>query len=58
MARRAVQEGMHPAEVADQTFNAIRQGKFYILTHPEIKKDVRRRMEDILSERNPTMPSD
>lgn len=54
--RKALQAGMSPVRVADHVFNAIREGKFYILTHQEGKKGVRRRMEDILQERNPTMP--
>ena len=46
---------MDPPEVADKVFDAIRDEKFYILTHPERKDDIRRRMEDILEERNPTL---
>jgi NAD(P)-dependent dehydrogenase (short-subunit alcohol dehydrogenase family) len=46
--------GMKPAAVADQVLNAIRDGKFYILTHPELKDGIRRRMENILAEANPT----
>ena len=42
---------------ADKVFDAIRDEKFYILTHPELKDDIRRRMEDILQERNPTLPA-
>ena len=47
---------MDPPEVADKVFDAIRDEKFYILTHPELKDRIRRRMEDILQERNPTLP--
>jgi len=35
-------------------FDAIRQEKFYILTHPTTKQGVQLRMEDILQERMPT----
>ena len=45
---------MPPKDVADYVFEAIREGKFYILTHPEIKTRVRARMNDILEERDPT----
>lgn len=55
--RQAVQAGMPPSQVADIVFNAIRDEKFYILTHPEWEKMVRTRMEDILQERNPTFAS-
>ncbi len=45
--------GMKPAEVADKVFEAVRDGKFYVLTHPEMKDGIRRRMERILDETNP-----
>jgi NAD(P)-dependent dehydrogenase (short-subunit alcohol dehydrogenase family) len=44
----AVQSGMSPAEVADQVFAAIGEGRLYILTHPATKTLVRERMEQIL----------
>jgi NAD(P)-dependent dehydrogenase (short-subunit alcohol dehydrogenase family) len=52
--RRQMQTGMPPAQVADAVFQAIREERFYILTHPEGKGWIRTRMEDILQERNPT----
>ena len=54
LIRQAVEAGMPPQQVADIVFKAIRDERFYILTHPEWKKAVRVRMEDILQERNPT----
>lgn len=54
--RQAIQAGMSPGQVADYVFRAIRDEKFYILTHPEFKPVVQLRMEDILLERNPTNP--
>ncbi len=58
MIERAVREflaaGLAPERVADHVFNAIRDERFYILTHPETKDGIRTRMEDILEERNPT----
>ncbi len=45
--------GMKPAAVADKVFEAVRDGKFYVLTHPEMKDGIRRRMERILDEHNP-----
>ena len=48
-----VQTAMPPAQVADAVFQAIREERFYILTHPEGKDWIRTRMEDILQERNP-----
>jgi NAD(P)-dependent dehydrogenase (short-subunit alcohol dehydrogenase family) len=51
--RQQVQTGMPPAQVADAVFQAIREERFYILTHPEGKDWIRTRLEDILQERNP-----
>jgi NAD(P)-dependent dehydrogenase (short-subunit alcohol dehydrogenase family) len=48
------QNGLPPAQVAEMVFDAIRQEKFYILTHPTTKQAVQWRMEDILQERMPT----
>jgi len=50
---RAVRQGISPQEVAERVFDAIRNENFYILTHPESKSSVQKRMEDILQERNP-----
>lgn len=56
--RQAVQAGMSPDQVADDVFKAVRDDKFYILTHPEMTKPpVRTRMEAILQERNPSPPA-
>lgn len=49
-----IKGGMPPAEVAEKLFEALREDRFYILTHPETKELVRIRMEDIINERNPT----
>jgi short-subunit dehydrogenase len=50
-----VQAGRTPYQVADSVFRAIREERFYILTHPEYKNSIRARMEDIIEERNPTL---
>jgi NAD(P)-dependent dehydrogenase (short-subunit alcohol dehydrogenase family) len=54
--REQMQTATQPAHVADAVFQAIREERFYILTHPEGKEWIRTRMEDILQERNPTLP--
>jgi NAD(P)-dependent dehydrogenase (short-subunit alcohol dehydrogenase family) len=52
---RMINTTMSAQEVADLTFNAIREKKFYILANAEIVKlFVKLRMEDILQEHNPT----
>lgn len=51
-----IQEGMTPGQVTEKVFNAIQENKFYIFTHREFKKIFQLRFEDILQERNPTLP--
>ena len=50
---QAVQTGLSPQRVADDVFNAIVNEKFYILTHPDYKPLIQKRIENILLERNP-----
>ena len=54
--QQAVREAMPPGQVADIVFEAIREERFYILTHPTWKAAIQVRMEDMLQERNPTLP--
>jgi NAD(P)-dependent dehydrogenase (short-subunit alcohol dehydrogenase family) len=55
--RKAVSSGRLTADdVAQKVYEAVRDERFYILTHPKIKPSVQWRMEDILQERNPTNP--
>ncbi|HYS65721.1 MAG TPA: SDR family oxidoreductase [Paraburkholderia sp.] len=54
---RAVQSGkLSAADVADVTFEAIADRRFYIVTHPGIMATVRLRHEDIEQLRDPTDP--
>ena len=53
MLRRLVETGMPPSQVAEAVFDAIRDERFYILTHADWKPLVRKRMDEILQERNP-----
>ncbi|HEY6008820.1 MAG TPA: SDR family NAD(P)-dependent oxidoreductase [Geobacteraceae bacterium] len=52
---KAVQAGAEPEEIAEAVFDAIRDGRFYIITHPETRAGIRIRMEDILGDRQPTL---
>lgn len=55
--RKAVASGRLSAEdVARAVVAAIKEERFYILTHPRIKGAIRARMEDILEERLPRNP--
>ncbi|MBK5103770.1 MAG: SDR family oxidoreductase [Burkholderiales bacterium] len=57
LLRKAVTSGKLSADdVAQKVFEAVRDRRFYILTHPRIKPSIQWRMEDILQERNPTNP--
>jgi len=57
LLRKAVTSGKQSAgDVAQKVFEAVRDGRFYILTRPRIKPSIQWRMEDILQERNPTNP--
>lgn len=54
MQERFLREGMDPDQVAEQVADAIRTGRFYVLTHPEmIKPAVEARMRAILDEADP-----
>lgn len=52
---KAVQAGMEPEEIAEATFAAIRDDRFYIITHPQTKAGIRIRMDDILQGRQPSL---
>jgi hypothetical protein len=52
--RKAVESGKISAEqVAEQVFDAVKDKRFYILTHPKIKPAIGMRYEDIQEERSP-----
>lgn len=53
---QAVEAGINPSEVAEMTFQAIREDRFYILTHPDYTPAIGLRAQDILTGRNPTNP--
>jgi NAD(P)-dependent dehydrogenase (short-subunit alcohol dehydrogenase family) len=48
-----VESGKAPEEVADAVVAAIKERRFYILTHPEMKPAIEHRLRDILEERPP-----
>jgi len=53
--RKAIESGrLSAAGVAKITLDAVKAGRFYILTHPKIKGAIETRMRDILDERLPT----
>jgi NAD(P)-dependent dehydrogenase (short-subunit alcohol dehydrogenase family) len=57
MSDKAVNSGKVTApEVAEWTFDAIRDDRFYIYSHPGALGNVQRRMEEIVTQRNPGDP--
>jgi NAD(P)-dependent dehydrogenase (short-subunit alcohol dehydrogenase family) len=54
MARAAIAAGLPPREAAARVVDAVKQERFYVLTHPEFAPRVQERMDDILQGRNPT----
>jgi NAD(P)-dependent dehydrogenase (short-subunit alcohol dehydrogenase family) len=52
----AIEAGMGPARVAEIVFEAVRNGQFYILTHPEWMEVVRLRTDSLLRMENPRSP--
>ena len=57
MMHKAVKSGrLSTDDIANAVLAAVKQGRFYVLTHPRIKGAIRARMEDILEERAPRNP--
>jgi len=53
--RAALAAGMPPEQVAEAVLEAVREERFYILTHEETRERVRAKLEDILEGRNPRL---
>ena len=57
MLRKAVRSGRLSADdIGAAVLDAVKEDRFYILTHPKIKGAIRARMEDILEGRQPRNP--
>ena len=57
LLKKAVASGKLSADdVARAVVTAVKEERFYVLTHPRIKGAIRARMEDILDERAPRNP--
>lgn len=57
MLDKAVTTGKVTAgQVAQATFDAVRRGQFYIVSHPQALDGVRQRADDIVATRNPADP--
>lgn len=54
---KAVASGRISAEqVARMTFDAVRENRFYVITHPKILGSVELRLHDVIAQRNPSDP--
>lgn len=57
VSEKAVSSGkVSAAQVAEFTFNAIAENRFYVYSHPNALGNVQTRMEDIILRRNPSDP--
>lgn len=57
MGEKAVTRGkVTAAEVATMVFDAMREDRFYIYTHPKALGSVQTRLEDVIQARNPSDP--
>lgn len=48
LVRAAIEGGIAPEEVAEQVYQAVVEGRFWVLTHPKSQKAVEARMRGIL----------
>lgn len=53
--KQVLASGMPPAEVASLVLQAIRDGQFYVLTHPDMTPAVEKRMKAIVEGANPAL---
>jgi len=53
VVRQLLATGLSPENVAEKVLHAVKNNRFYIITHPETKAIIRQRMENILEGRNP-----
>jgi len=54
---KAVSSGrISAAQVGQITFDAIRENRFYVITHPKILASIELRLHDVIAQRNPSDP--
>jgi short-subunit dehydrogenase len=51
--RQMIENGLPPSDVADHVVDAVRDGRFYVLTHPGMKPAIEARMRGIIDEDGP-----
>jgi NAD(P)-dependent dehydrogenase (short-subunit alcohol dehydrogenase family) len=56
-SEKAISSGrLSAADVARMTFEAVREDRFYVITHPKLLASVELRLQDISARRNPSDP--
>ncbi len=56
-SEKAIASGrLSAAEVARMTFEAVREDRFYVITHPKMLASVELRLRDLLEQRSPSDP--
>ncbi len=55
--REMIKAGMPPLEFSEMVFKAIIEAKFYVFTHPELSPLAKLRMDTIVNEKNPVLPT-
>ena len=53
--KHTVEEGTPPEHIAEAVLQAVRDNKFWILTHPQFDQSIRDRFESILARTNPPL---
>jgi hypothetical protein len=53
--RATLAKGLPPEQVAAAVVDAIKDERFYIITHEQMKEQVSTRLSDIVGGRNPTL---
>jgi short-subunit dehydrogenase len=56
--KAGIETGMSPLRVADKVFEAIKEERFYILTHPEFTPLIQLKVDSLLSGDNPRNAQD
>ena len=57
LLQAALRKGMTPEEVAERALEGLRQGRFYLFTHPDMLPGVEENLVDLLDLRNPRNPN-
>jgi len=57
LLQASLRKGLAPEEVAERALEGMREGRFYLFTHPEMLAGVEENLRDLLQLRNPRNPN-